>query len=209
MGKIKFILGKKIGMSQVFDDQGKIIPVTLIEAGPCSVTQIKAKDKDGYNALQIGFGKAKNLKKPQKGHLKKSKLSDIRWLKEFRIENGDAKELNPGSSIKADIFKEGDIVDVSGISRGKGFQGVIKRHNFSRGPESHGSDHHREPGSIGSAFPQRVIKGRKLPGQLGATKVKIKNLKVVKINSGSNLICLEGAIPGASGGLIMIEAKND
>lgn len=210
---MKFILGKKIGMSQIFKENGKVVPVTVIEAGPCIITQVKTKEKDGYTAVQIGFGEIKKMKKPQNGHLNKVQSSKLkvqnygRWLREFRIEYDALNKLGykVGDLIKVDSFKKGGKIVVSGISKGKGFQGVIKRHGFSRGPESHGSDHHREPGSIGSAFPQRVIKGRKLPGRTGGSKVTISNLEIIQINKESNTIYVKGAVPGAINGLLLIE----
>ncbi len=206
MNEIKFILGKKLGQSQIFSQNGQTIPITIVEAGPCLVTQVKSKEKDGYNAAQIGFGKSKKIKKPQKGHLKKVKNENIKWLKEFRIPTKvKDKSLKIGDEIKIDIFKEGDKVSVSGISKGKGFQGVVKRHGFSTGPASHGSDHHREPGSIGSMFPQHVVKGRKLPGRMGGTKVTIKNLEVVKVDGVRNIICIKGAVPGPKNELLLIK----
>jgi len=210
---IKSILGQKIGMSQIFNKEGKAIPVTVIKAGPCLVTQIRSKEKDGYDAVQLGFGKAKKLNKPQKGHLKKIKNSKLkiedytRWLREVRIKGDQKEELKIGDEITVDIFKEGDKVVVSGISKGKGFQGVIKRHGFSRGPASHGSDHHREPGSIGSMFPQRVVKGRKLPGRTGGQKVSIKNLEIVKVDKENNLLLIKGAVPGGKNNLLIIRGE--
>lgn len=227
---MKIILGKKVGMTQIFDEKGKAIPVTLVEAGPCFVTQIKSDSKDGYDAVQVGFSESKKLNKPQKGHLKKSKVS-VKNLKELRIattkeqkEAKDAKEqvevegyptegfnfknAKLGDEIKVDIFKEGETIDVLGVSKGRGFQGVIKRWRFHRGPMSHGSDHHREPGSIGSAFPQRVVKGTKLPGRMGPKKVTAQNLKIVKIELDKNLIAIEGSVPGANNGLLVIKSKS-
>lgn len=213
MNEIKFILGKKLGQSQIFSQNGQTIPITIMEAGPCLVTQVKSKEKDGYNAAQIGFGESKKIKKPQKGHLSKvqsskSKVQNFgKYLREFRLENTNEEplKLKIGDKIKVDIFKEGDKVSVSGISKGKGFQGVVKRHGFSTGPASHGSDHHREPGSIGSMFPQHVVKGRKLPGRMGGTKVTIKNLEVVKVDGNRNIICIKGAVPGPKNELLLIK----
>jgi large subunit ribosomal protein L3 len=210
----KFILSKKIGMGQVFNEEGNYVPVTLLEAGPCTVIQIKSEDNEGYDAVQFGFGEIKKLKKPQEGHLKKvsafakataDKQSFSKWLREFKI---GKPELKLGDVITVDIFKAGDKVDISGISKGKGFSGVIKRHGFSRGPASHGSDHHREPGSIGSMFPQRVVKGRKLPGRMGRKTVTIRNLKVIKVDSSRNLLCVAGAVPGAKNELLLIRSKD-
>jgi large subunit ribosomal protein L3 len=200
---MKFILGKKLGMTQVYKGDN-VTPVTLIETGPNFVTQIKTKEKDGYNAIQVGFGtkKEKNIKKPQKGHLKKIE-KNLRWLKEFRIEN---PELKIGDEIKSDIFVPGDKVNVIAISKGKGFQGVVKRHGFHGGPKSHGQkDRHRAPGSIGASWPQHVIKGMKMAGRMGGDKVTVKNLEIIEIDNENNLIALEGAIPGRKGTLVMIK----
>jgi len=197
---MKFILGRKLGMSQVFDKEGKAIPVTIIEAGPCFITQIKNKKKDGYEAVQIGFEKLKDkkVKKPQKG-------KPYRYLREFSITNSQfSKKI--GNKITVDIFQEGDIVKVTGTSKGKGFQGVVKRHGFSGGPASHGHRHVlRTPGSIGSAFPERVIKGRKMPGHTGAEQVTISGLKIIKVDPENNLLAVKGAVPGPNGGLVEIK----
>ena len=199
---MKFILGKKLGMSQVFKDD-KVIPVTLIESGPNFVTQVKTKEKDGYSAVQLGFGekKEKNIKKPQKGHLKK--IGNLRWLKEFRI---DPTELKRGDEVKISDFNPGDKVTVIAISKGKGFQGVVKRHGFHGGPKSHGQkDRHRAPGSIGASWPQHVIKGMKMAGRMGGDKVTVKNLEIVEVDNENNLIAIKGAIPGRKGTLVMIK----
>ncbi len=197
---MKFILGRKLGMSQVFDKEGKAIPVTIIEAGPCFITQIKNKEKDGYEAVQIGFEKLKDkkVKKPQKD-------KPYRYLREFSIADSQfSKKI--GDKITVDIFQEGDIVKVTGISKGKGFQGVVKRHGFSGGPASHGHRHVlRTPGSIGSAFPERVVKGRKMPGHTGAKQVTISGLKIIKIDPENNLLAVKGAVPGPNGGLVEIK----
>jgi len=204
---MKFILGTKLGMSQVFDEKGKTIPVTLIEAGPCFITQIKSKEKDGYEAVQIGFGKAKHIKKPQAGHLKKlkiknKKLKTIKYLREFRVEK---PEFNLGDEIRANIFKEGEIVKVSGISKGKGFAGVVKRHGFRGGPKSHGQKHqHRAPGSIGSSFPERVRKGTRMAGRMGSQRVTVRNLEIVKVDPENNILAIKGAVPGRKGTLLEI-----
>jgi len=208
----KFILGKKIGLTHIFDQEGNFIPVTVIEAGPCLVTQIKSKDKDGYYAIQLAFGEKKKVNKPQRGHLKKflKNKEEIkkfaRYLKEFKINEKEMEKISikEGDYIKVNVLKEGELVDVVGFTKGRGFQGVIKRHRFQRGPTSHGSDHHREPGSIGSMFPQRVVKGRKLPGRMGVRRVTVKNLKVVKIEPEKNIICLSGPVPGPKNNLVLI-----
>lgn len=200
--KMKFILGKKLEMTQVFKED-KVIPVTLIESGPNFVTQVRTKEKDGYEAVQLGFGtkKEKNIKKPQKGHLKN--LGNLRWLREFRIEN---PELKIGDEINVSTFASGDKVNVVAISKGKGFQGVVKRHGFHGGPKSHGQkDRHRAPGSIGSSFPEHVFKGMRMAGRMGGDRVTVKNLEVVEVDSENNLIVLKGAVPGRRGTLIMIK----
>ena len=202
---MKGILGKKIGMTQVFTAEGTVVPVTVVEAGPIVVTQIKTVEKDGYNAVQIGFGevKEKSLNKPQKGHLAAANTLK-KHLKEFRVDSVDAYTV--GQELKADMFAEGDLIDVTGISKGKGFQGPIKRHGQSRGPESHGSRYHRRPGSMGAAsFPGRVFKNKKLAGHMGSVKVTVQNLEVVKVDADKNLILVKGAIPGAKGSVVTIK----
>jgi len=202
----KAILGKKIGMTQVFRENGSLVPVTVIEAGPCVVTQIKTREKEGYNALQVGFSdiREKLLNKPQKGHFDKAKVPYKRYLREIRVSN--VENYNIGSEIKADIFTEGDRVDVTGFSKGKGFAGTIKRYNFSRGPESHGSKYHRGPGSLGAtSSPGRVFKGKKLPGRKGNDRVTVQNLEVIKVDPERNLMLVEGSIPGAKGSLVIIK----
>lgn len=203
---MKFILGQKIKMSQVFDEKGRPIPVTIVQAGPCYVTAIKTKEKDGYNAIQIGYGEAKKLKKPIEGILKKLKIKEkLKNLREFKVEDEKMLEnLKPGDKIEVSVFKEGDKVTVSGVSKGKGFAGVIKRWGFARGPETHGSDHHRRPGSIGSMFPQRVLKGKKMPGKMGRERVTIKGLEIVKIIPETNILMLKGGVPGARKSLLEI-----
>lgn len=202
----KCIIGKKIGMTQIFDEAGKVVPVTVIEAGPCVVTQKKTIENDGYDAVQIGFGyiSDKQVTKPLKGHFDKADLPAKRHLREFRLE--DTSELNIGDVIKPDIFEAGETIDVSGTSKGKGYQGVIKRHNQAIQRASHGGGPiHRHPGSIGnSATPGRVIKGRKLPGQMGAERVTVQNLTIAKIDVENNLIAIRGAVPGPKGGIVQI-----
>lgn len=192
------LLGKKTGMTRIFDDNGNVIPVTIVEAGPCYVTQIKTKEKDGYSAVQLGFDekKPKNVNKPLLGHFNKANVTPTRVLSEFR--NFDLKEIKLGQEISVDIFSVGDKLSVQGISKGKGFQGVVKRHGFGGGPVTHGqSDRLRAPGSIGaSSFPSRVFKGQRMAGRMGGTKVTIRNLQVVKIDKEQNLIFVKGAIPG-------------
>lgn len=202
----KGIIGKKIGMTQIFDEAGKFIPVTVVEAGPCVVVQKKTVENDGYNAVQLGFGdiRAKRVNKPLQGHFKKADVALKRTLKEFRLDDIDA--LNVGDIVKADTFAEGDIVDVSGTSKGKGFAGTIKRHNFARLKESHGTGPvHRHAGSMGAcSSPSRIFKGKGMPGQMGNEKVTIQNLEVVKVDAENNLIAIKGAIPGPKNGTVTV-----
>lgn len=202
---MKGLVGRKIGMTQMFDETGLVIPVTVIEVESNVVTQVKSTEKDGYNALQVGYGdvREKNINKPQKGHLDKAGVAPKRSLQEFRMESVEG--FTAGQELKADLFKAGDKVDISGVSKGKGFQGVIKRHNQSRGPMAHGSRYHRRPGSMGAAsFPSRVFKGKKLPGHMGNVNVTIQNLEVVKIDVERNLLIVKGAVPGPKKGLVTI-----
>lgn len=202
---MKGILGKKVGMTQIFTEEGVVVPVTVIEAGPVKVVQKKTSDKDGYNSIQIGFQdvKEKKVNKPLKGHFDKSNVEYKKYLREFRVENPDDYEI--GQEIKVDIFNPGDKIDVTGISKGKGFQGNIKRHNQSRGPETHGSKYHRAVGSLGaSAHPSRVFKTKKLPGHMGHEKVTVQNLEVVRVDAEKNLLLVKGAVPGPKGGLLKI-----
>ncbi|MBZ4671564.1 MAG: large subunit ribosomal protein [Clostridiales bacterium] len=202
----KGIIGKKIGMTQIFDETGKVIPVTVIEAGPCVVVQKKTVENDGYASVQLGFGdmSEKRANKPMKGHFAKAGAGVKRTLKEFRFENADA--LNVGDIVKADAFAVGDIVDVSGTSKGKGFQGTIKRNNNQRLKETHGTGPvHRHAGSMGAnSSPSRIFKGKALPGHMGAEKVTIQNLEVVKIDAEHNLIAVKGAVPGPKNGIVTI-----
>lgn len=201
----KAILGKKVGMTQIFDEDGRVIPVTVVEAGPCMVVQKKTVENDGYSAVQMGFVdlKEKKVNKPMKGHFDKVNVGYKKYLKEFKLDNAD--EYNVGDEVKVDVFETGDKIDVSGVSKGKGFQGVIKRWGGHRGPMSHGSKYHRRVGSMGgSSFPSRVFKGKKLPGQMGAEKVTIQNLSVVKVDAEKNLLLVKGAVPGPRGGLLVI-----
>jgi large subunit ribosomal protein L3 len=197
------LLGKKLGMTQVFDEEGRLIPVTVIEAGPCRVSQIRTKEQDGYEAVQLAFGETKERKigKAVTGHLKKAQVPASRWIKEFK-KLGDAQV---GQTVKADVFQKGEWVDVEGVSKGKGFQGVMKRHNYRGGPETHGHMFHRAPGSIGSSsFPSRVWKGKTLPGHMGSVKVTVQRLKVVEARPDENLLFVSGAVPGARGGLLVV-----
>ena len=202
----KGIIGKKLGMTQLFDENGKVVPVTIVEAGPCVVVQKKTEESDGYQAVQIGFGdvSAKKVKKPLKGHFEKANVAPKKTLREFRLE--DVSDLSVGDIIKADAFAAGDHVDVSGISKGKGYAGSIKRWNNHRLRMTHGTGPvHRHAGSMGStSTPSRVFKGKKLPGHLGAEKVTVQNLTIVKVDAENNLIAVKGAIPGPKGGVICI-----
>ena len=202
----KGIIGKKIGMTQIFDESGKVIPVTVIEAGPCVVVQKKTAENDGYEAVQLGYGDVKvtRVNKPMKGHFDKADVACKKELKEFRLE--DCASVNVGDILKADTFAVGDMVDVSGTSKGKGFQGTIKRHNNSRLKETHGSGPvHRHAGSMGAcSSPSRIFKGKGMPGQMGNEKVTVQNLEVVKIDAENNLNALKGAIPGPKGGIVSI-----
>ncbi len=203
---MKAIIGKKVGMTQIFDENGYVIPVTVIEAGPCTVAQVKSVDTDGYNAVQLGFGevKDKHINKPEKGHFAKSKLAAKKHLREFRVESADVKV---GEEVKADVFAAGDKIDVQGTTKGKGFQGVIKRHGQSRGPMGHGSMYHRRPGSMGStSTPGRVFKGKKLPGHMGVQTVTIQNLDVVRVDMDKNVLLVKGSVPGPKGAILKIKA---
>ncbi len=201
----KGILGTKIGMSQTFSKNGQVVPVTLITAGPCVVVKVKTLEKDGYQALQLGFDdiKEKKLTRPQKGHFEKAGVSPKKYLAELRLE--DSQGFQIGQEIKADVFNEGDLVDVVGVSKGKGFAGVIKRWGFHGRPASHGHHYHRAPGSIGSsATPSRVMKGTKLPGHMGVARITAPSLEVVKVDADKNLLVVKGSVPGPKGGLLMI-----
>lgn len=202
----KAIIGKKVGMTQIFDEAGKVIPVTVVEAGPCVVIQKKTTENDGYEAVQLGFGdvKATRLTKPMQGHFTKANVAAKKTLKEFRL--AGSADLNVGDVIKADTFEVGDSVDVSGTSKGKGFAGAIKRHNQHRLKETHGTGPvHRQAGSMGAcSSPSRIYKGKGMPGHMGAEKVTVQNLEIVKVDSENNLIAVKGAIPGAKGGVVVI-----
>jgi large subunit ribosomal protein L3 len=203
------ILGTKLGMTQIFDEAGVAIPVTIIQAGPCTVTQVKTKQTDGYSAIQVGYRevKEKALNKPKLGHLAKSSAPALRHLLEYRIENAD--EYSLGQQITADIFSVGQIIDVAGTSIGKGFAGNQKRNNFGRGPMSHGSKNHREPGSIGAGTtPGRVYPGKRMAGRLGGTTVTIKKLTIVRVDTERNLLLIKGAVPGKPGALVNVIPAN-
>jgi large subunit ribosomal protein L3 len=200
------LLGKKIGMTNVFSADGKLVPVTVVQVGPCVVTQVKTKQTDGYNALQLGFDEkpVEKLNKPQSGHLKKTSNKGFRVLREFRTD--DAEKIEAGTNIGIDIFGVGDKVNISGISKGRGFQGTIKRHGFSRGPETHGCRNHRKPGSIGnSAWPGRVFKGKKLPGHMGTNRETVKNLTIVDIKHEDNILLVKGPVPGFKTGILEVQ----
>ena len=204
----KVILGKKLGMTQIFTEEGKVVPVTVVESGKNVVLQSKTVETDGYNAVQIGFGtvKEKNVTKPMKGHFAKAGVEPVKFIRELRL--ADVPEYKAGDSISVDIFGAGDLVDVTGTSKGKGFAGGIKRHNFARGPMGHGSKSHREPGSTGamiSGHGGRVLKGKKLPGRMGGAKVTVQRLSVVRVDADRNLILIKGAIPGAKNSFVVIK----
>lgn len=207
-----FLLGKKLGMTQFFQEDGTVVPVTLVEAGPVTVAQVRTKEKDGYEAVQVGFGKAKKLKKPQSGHLKS--LSNLKNLKEFRNKlnpirytlNTEGIEFKKGGQLDVSVFKIGDVVKISGISKGKGFQGVVKRHGFHGMPASHGHHHvMRHGGSIGQRFPQHTLKGMRMPGRMGGVRVTTRGLKVAAVDKEKNLLAVRGAVPGRRGTLLEIQ----
>ena len=203
---MKTIVGKKVGMTQIFDEKGSVIPVTVIEAGPCNVVQVKTVETDGYDAVQLGFGDVKEYKvnKPTMGHFKKANVTAQKHLREFRV--SDVNNYKVGDVVKVDAFSEGDTVDIQGITKGKGFQGVIKRHGQHRGPMGHGSMYHRRPGSMGAcATPGRVFKGKKLPGHMGVDTVTIQNLRVVKVDLDKNVILVKGSVPGNKGSILKIK----
>jgi large subunit ribosomal protein L3 len=203
----KAILGRKLGMTQIFDENGKVVPVTVIEAGPCVVTQIKTEEKEGYVAIQVGFDdiREKLVNKPRQGQFKKAGVSLKRILREFRLEDVSAYEV--GQEILADVFDAGERVDVSGVSKGKGFQGVIKRWNASRGPMSHGSKFHRAPGSMGaSSDPSRTFKNKHMPGHMGNVNTTVLNLRVAKVMPEKNLILIKGGVPGPNKGYVVIKS---
>lgn len=211
---MKALLAKKIGMTQLFSEDGTMTPVTVLEAGPCVITQIKSEQTDGYNAVQIGFGEAKKVAKPQAGHLKKAKANSAH-LAEVRIEatstptqadaeSSEQKEMKIGDVITSEVFENGEKVTVSAVSKGKGFAGTIKRHNFHTGPKTHGSHNYRAPGSIGAGYPEHVFKGQKMAGRMGHDHVTVKNLTVVNVDAANNLISVRGAVPGPRKALVMI-----
>ena len=204
----KAIIGKKIGMTQIFDETGKVIPVTVIEAGPCVIAQVKTVETDGYDAIQLGFGDVKENKvnKPVKGHFAKGSVTPKKHLREFRVDSIESYKV--GDEVKADTFVAGDKIDVQGTSKGKGFQGVIKRHGQSRGPMGHGSMYHRRPGSMGpTSTPGRVFKGKKLPGHMGVQTITIQNLDVVRVDMDKNVILVKGSVPGVKGAILKIKTS--
>ena len=202
----KGILAIKVGMTQIFNENGELVPVTVLQAGPCAVTQVKTVDNDGYDAVQVGFVDKRNklVNKPQKGHFEKAGVSYKRYVREFRFEN--AAEYKLADEIKADIFADGDRVDVTAISKGKGFQGAIKRHGQSRGPMAHGSKYHRHAGSNGACSdPSRVFKGKRMPGHMGSVQVTVQNLDVVRVDAENNVILVKGAVPGPKKSLVTLK----
>lgn len=202
---MKGILGKKIGMARIFDENGKTISVTIVEAQPCIITQVKTSNEDGYNAIQIGYGLDKKPNKPLAGHLKKSNAKS-QIVKEIRLNN---KEYKVGDTINLSIFKPEDIVAVTGISKGKGFMGTVRRHHFNTGPRTHGSDNYRQPGSIGATYPQRTIKGKRMAGQMGNKQITSRGLKIIEISEKENTILIKGPIPGCNNSMVFIKSKND
>jgi large subunit ribosomal protein L3 len=205
---MKGILGKKVGMTQIFNERGEVIPVTVIEAGPCFVAQVKTVERDGYTAIQLGFevAKPKRLTQPQLKHLQKSNLPPLRYLRELLVSKDELANFEEGQKLTVDIFEEGELVDVTGISKGKGFAGVVKRHGFRGGPKTHGqSDRHRAPGSVGACTtPGRVFKGKRMAGRMGGERVTIQSLSVVMVDPERNLLAVRGAVPGAKDGLLLI-----
>lgn len=197
------IIGRKLGMTQVFREDGRAEAATIVAAGPCTVVQIKTEAKEGYNAAQLGFGEAKKLNSAQKGHLKE--VGNHRYLREFRL--ADTKGVKAGDSVSVDLFKPGDLVDITGVSKGKGFAGAVKRHGFAGGPKTHGqSDRHRAPGSIGSTTsPGRVLKGTRMAGRMGGERVTVRRLEVIETDPGRNVLLVKGAVPGAKNGILMIK----
>ncbi len=205
---MKGIIGKKIGMTQIFDEKGNVIPVTVIETAGNVVTQVKTVETDGYNSIQLGYGevKAKHINKPLEGHFKKAGVENKKHLREFRME--DVQNYKVGDEVKAEIFTAGEKVDIQGTSKGKGFQGVIKRHGQHRGPMTHGSMYHRRPGSMGQrSTPGRVFKGKKLPGHMGRLTVTIQNLEVVKVDTDKNVLLVKGSVPGAKGAILKVKSS--
>ncbi len=200
------IIGRKLGMTQIFKDNGKMEAVTAIEAGPCTITQVKTVDKEMYNAAQLGFGQAKRFKSPQRGHLKG--LGQFKYLREFRV--GDSAAIEVGEKVDVSLFKAGDLVDITGVSKGKGFAGVVKRHHFAGGPKTHGqSDRHRAPGSIGATTsPGRVFKGMRMAGHMGNRRVTVRHLEIFEADPARSLLLVKGAVPGSRNGLLLIKKSS-
>jgi len=202
------LIGRKVGMTQIFDDKGNVVPVTVIEAGPCTVTEVRTDARDGYQAVQVGFGtnKESRFRRPVLGQFKKRNLPPSRHVKEFRV--GDASGYSVGQSLTVDLFSGDGAVDVQGVTKGRGFQGVVKRHGFVAGHASHGPTHGKQPGSIGaSAYPSRVVKGKRLPGRMGGGNLTIKNLKLVSVDAEQNVMLVRGAIPGPPNGLVIVKKR--
>lgn len=201
------LLGRKLGMTQVMEENGSVVPVTVLEVGPCFITQMKTKDNDGYSSIQIGYQtiSEKKSKKPIAGHCKKANLPPLKYLKEIKVAEGDISNFVPGQQIDISVFKEGEYVDISGKSRGKGFQGVVRRHKFKGGPATRGSMQHRKPGSIGGGNPQRVIKGKKMAGHMGNVNVSVQNLKIYKVFPEKNIMIVKGAVPGGENGIVFVK----
>ena len=205
---MKTLIGKKVGMTQIFDEKGRVIPATVIEAGPCVVAQVKSVETDGYNAIQLGFGDVKEskLNKPEKGHFAKANIAPKKHLREFRLDSVEG--ITVGTELTVTEFAEGDRLDIQGTTKGKGFQGVIKRHGQSRGPMGHGSMYHRRPGSMGpTSTPGRVFKGKKLPGHMGSQTITIQNLEVVRVDLDKNVILVKGSVPGAKGAILKLKTS--
>ena len=205
---MKTIIGKKVGMTQIFDEKGKVIPVTVIEAGPCVVAQVKSVETDGYNAIQLGFGDVKEskLNKAERGHFEKANIALKKHLREFRLDSVEG--ITVGTELTVSEFAEGDKLDIQGTSKGKGFQGVIKRHGQHRGPMGHGSMYHRRPGSMGpTSTPGRVFKGKKLPGHMGKVTVTIQNLDVIKVDTDKNVVLVKGSVPGPKGAILKLKTS--
>ena len=206
----KAILARKVGMTTVYNEQGHAVPVTVLEAGPCYVTQVKSVASDGYSSIQIGFKdtKEQKLNQPRRGHLRQAGVKPCRYLREFRVKEEELSQFSPGHELRADIFTAGDHVDVSAVSRGKGFAGSIKRLGSARGPRTHGSRHHRGPGSLGAVDPSRVFKGRLLPGRMGGERRTVQNLLVVQADGDKNLLLVKGAVPGPRGSLVEVKTTS-
>ena len=200
----KMLIGRKVGMSQIFTEDDKLIPVTVLEVGPCMISQVKTAATDGYEAVQIGYGAVKKPTQPQTGHFAKYGMAPLRYVREMRVD--DASEYQPGTELKVDIFAAGEKVDIEGTSKGKGFAGTIKRWNFQRGPMGHGSKNHRRPASAGAKGPARTFKGKKSPGQMGCERVTVQNLEVVRVDVDKNMILVKGAVPGPKKGIVYIKS---